>query len=274
MTVEHAPLRAPLDFEVPNQARLCDALLGGRDNYAADRVLVDRLLRVAPEARAVAREQREWVGRVLRLVTAQRRVDQFLDLGSGLPTGDNTHQIVQRHNSEASAFYLDNDPIVLAHGRALLAENERTHVVEADLTEPAAALGSPVLERHLDLTRPVGLLMCDVLHHITDDTTALRVVREWVAMLPPGSYLMLTHRLDPEDNGPLSGLAAELDRELRGTPLATAHRTRGVLDGFLAGLDRVPPGLVPLHEWWPDGPRFAPLAPMNHTVVGVVARKP
>ncbi|MCG8914414.1 SAM-dependent methyltransferase [Actinokineospora sp. PR83] len=273
MSVEHVQMRARLDLEAPNQARLSNALLGGRDNYTADRNLVERLLRIAPEARAVAREHREWVGRVLRMLTVQRRVDQFLDLGAGLPTADNTHQIVQRTNAEARVFYVDNDPIVLAHGRALLEENELTHVAEADLTDPAAALASPVLTRHLDLTRPVALMMCDVVHHITDDATALTVVRGWLDALPTGSYLVLTHHFDPEDGGEPSALARRLDHELRDTPLATTHRGRARIDEFLTGLKRVPPGLVPLHDWWPDGPRFSPLAPMNHTVVGVVAYK-
>ncbi|MGW5055344.1 SAM-dependent methyltransferase [Actinokineospora sp. NPDC004072] len=263
-----------VDFDRPNQARLVDALLGGRDNYAADRELVDRLLDVDPGARQMARDHRAWVLRCLRLLSTAHGVDQFIDLGSGLPTTDNTHQIVQRHNPEARVVYVDNDPLVQAYGRALLEENDQTHMAACDLTDPHAVVSSPVLTRTIDFDRPVGLMLCAIVHHILDDTRAAEVVRGWVDVLPAGSYVMLTHQFDPDDGGEHSALARKLDSAFAGTPLAGVHRKREVIEGYLAGLDLIPPGLVLLHKWWPDGPRLRPLAGMNHLTLGAVGRKP
>ncbi|MGX7829443.1 SAM-dependent methyltransferase [Actinokineospora sp. 24-640] len=262
-----------LDFDRPNQARLVDALLGGRDNYAADRALVDRLLSLDPGARQVARDHRAWVLRCLRMLVTVHEVDQFVDLGSGLPTADNTHQIVQRHNSAARVVYVDNDPVVQAYGRALLEENERTHMASCDLTEPGAALAAPELARHLELDRPIGLMMCSVVHHILDDGDAGKVVRAWLDVLPAGSFLMLTHNWDP-GHGEHSALARRLDAAFTNTPLAAVHRSRTAISGYFDGLEMVDPGLALLHEWWPDGPRLRPLSGMNHLVLGGVGRKP
>ncbi|OLR92081.1 SAM-dependent methyltransferase [Actinokineospora bangkokensis] len=269
MSLAPLPAREP-DAGRPSQARFTDALLGGRDNYAVDRAWVERVLEVAPQAREVAREHRAFAGRALRLLAAGRGVEQFLDLGSGLPHRDNTHQVVQRYRPGARVVYLDNDPVVLAHGRALLEENDSTHVVDADLTRPDEALTAAT--KHLDLDEPVGLLMCGVVHHITDTATATRVVREWTAALPAGSYLVLTHHCDP--GGAHSGLVRTYDERLRGTELAGVHRALPEVEAMLAGLEPVPPGLVPLHAWWPDGPRLDPLTPLHDTVIGVVAHKP
>ena len=263
-----------LDFDRPNLARLVDALLGGRDNYAADRALVDRLLDLDPGARQMARDHRDWVLRGLRLLVTAHDVDQFIDLGSGLPTTDNTHQIVQRYNSEARVVYVDNDPVVQAYGRALLEENENTHMASCDLTDPVAAMDTPELSRNLDLDRPIGLMMCSVVHHILDDDTAAEVVRGWVDVLPSGSYLMLTHDYDPADGSDHSALAHKLDEAFRQTPLESVHRTRDQIERYFDGLDLIDPGLDLLHNWWPDGPRMRPLTGLNHIVLGAVARKP
>ncbi|WP_156756833.1 SAM-dependent methyltransferase [Actinokineospora pegani] len=265
--------RAVLDLDVPTQARVADALVGGRDNYAVDRELVDRLLRLAPEASTVAREHRAFVARALRTLVRQFGVDQFVDLGAGMPIPEETHRIVQRHNPEARVVYLDNDPIVVATGRALLEENERTHVVDADLSDPETALYTPGLAL-LDRTRPIALILADVLPHIDDDTTARETVTAWLDAVPPGSYLVLTHHHDPADGGPASALAQAIRAEFHGTPVATKHRTRPQIEAFLQGLTPLPPGLVPLHTWWPDGPRETPVPPLNLLRLGAVAMKP
>ncbi|GGS60977.1 MULTISPECIES: SAM-dependent methyltransferase [Actinokineospora] len=263
-----------IDFDRPNQARLVDALLGGRDNYAADRALVSLLLEVDPGARQAARDHRDWVLRCLRLLATAHGVDQYIDLGSGLPTTDNTHQIVQRHRSDARVVYVDNDPVVQAYGRALLEDNDLTHMAPCDLTDPHAALSAPELARVIDFDRPIGLMMCSVIHHILDDAVAAKVVRGWVDLLPSGSYVLLTHQCDPEDGGEHSALAHRLDAALRDTPIAGVHRRRATIEGYLDGLEMVEPGLSLLHEWWPDGPRMLPLTGMNHLMLGAVARKP
>ncbi|GAA4435550.1 SAM-dependent methyltransferase [Actinokineospora soli] len=263
-----------LDFDRPNLARLVDALLGGRDNYAADRALVDRLLDLDPGARQMARDHRDWVLRCLRLLVTAHGVDQFIDLGSGLPTTDNTHQIVQRYNAEARVVYVDNDPVVQAYGRALLEENEQTHMASCDLTDAAAAMASPDLARHIDVERPIGLMLCSVVHHILDDDAAAAVVRAWVDALPSGSYVMLTHDYDPDDGSQHSALARKLDLAFRDTPLASVHRTRARIERYFDGLELVEPGITYLHKWWPDGPRIRDLTGLNYIILGGVARKP
>lgn len=263
-----------LDFDRPNLARLVDALLGGRDNYAVDRALVDKLLALDPDACQMARDHRSWVQRCLRLLATAHGVDQFIDLGSGLPTTDNTHQIVQRYNPDARVVYVDNDPVVQAYGRALLEENEVTHMASCDLTDPAAALAAPELAQHIEFTRPVGLLMCSVVHHVLDDAEAAKVVRGWVELLPSGSFLVLTHHYDPADDGEHSALARRLQTAFVDTPLQSVYRTRAQIEDYFHGLDLVPPGLGKLHDWWPDGPRMRGLPKMAHTILGAVARKP
>ncbi|WP_424187447.1 SAM-dependent methyltransferase [Actinokineospora sp. G85] len=276
MPLEHPPggwRRAVLDLDTPTQARVADALVGGRDNYAVDRELVDRLLRLAPDASAVAREHRAFIARALRLLVRQFGVDQFIDLGAGMPIPEETHRIVQRHNPEARVIYLDNDPIVVATGRALLEENDHTHVVDADLSNPETALSTPAFTL-LDRTRPTALILADVLPHMEDDTTARKTVTAWLDAVPPGSYLILTHHHDPDDDSPASTLAKTIRAEFQGTPIATTHRTRPRIEAFLEGLTPLAPGLVPLHTWWPDGPRETPVTPLNLLRLGVVAMKP
>ncbi|WP_436497501.1 SAM-dependent methyltransferase [Actinokineospora sp. HUAS TT18] len=268
------PRLTPLDFDKPNLARLTDALLGGRDHYASDRKVMDQVLDLAPGAKQMARDHRDWIIRVLRLLVGERRVDQFVDLGSGLPTVDNTHQVVQRYNPEARVIYVDNDPVVQAHGRALLEENDRTHVAGCDFSQPAKALGDPDLAPHLDLTRPVALMMNSVIHHIPDDTHAASVVRDWLAAVPSGSYLMLTHHYDPADGSEASSLIRELEKMFRDTEIATAPRSREQIASYFDGLELVPPGLTYPHDWWPSGPRMLPLSALNFTMLGAVARKP
>ncbi|GLZ42364.1 SAM-dependent methyltransferase [Actinokineospora sp. NBRC 105648] len=271
---EMYPRVAALDFEAPNQARMFDALLGGRDNYAADRALVDRIAEIAPHVHEMARDHREWFGRALRLLVTQRGVDQFLDLGSGLPTADNTHQIVQRHNPEARVVYIDTDPVVLAHGRALLEENEYTHMADLDLTDPRYASTDPDLCRKVDFERPVAVMLCAVTGHIVDERRAHDTVRGWIDAVPSGSFIVLSQQYDPADGSRHSELAQALQAAFVGTDVATVFRTREVIEGYLEGLELIDPGLTYLHEWWPDGPRQTPLTDMNYIMLGALARKP
>ncbi|PPK66315.1 SAM-dependent methyltransferase [Actinokineospora auranticolor] len=268
------PPGASLDFDAPNQARLFDALLGGRDNYAADREVVARLAAMAPGVEQMARDHREWVGRVLRLLVTRRGVDQFLDLGSGLPSGDNTHQIVQRQNPEAKVVYIDNDPVVLAHGRALLEENEYTHMLDFDITRPDRVTTDPGLRKCVDFDRPMAVLLCAVTGHILDDDVVRALVRGWVEALPSGSYLVLSQQYDPADGSVHSVLARTLFKEFMGTAVATSFRERPEIEGYFEGLRLIEPGLVLLHKWWPDGPRLTPLCELNHLMLGALAQKP
>jgi SAM-dependent methyltransferase len=141
-------------------ARVYDLVLGGKDNFAVDSQMYERLTEIAPELPPALRGNRDWLARVVRWLAHDAGIDQFLDCGSGLPTAENTHDVAQRVNPDATVVYVDNDPAVVAHGRALLEENDRTHFVAADVTRPHEVLEHPDLTRHLDLTRPVAVIHC------------------------------------------------------------------------------------------------------------------
>ncbi|MEC3977071.1 SAM-dependent methyltransferase [Amycolatopsis sp. H20-H5] len=253
-----------LDFDRPSIARIFDALVGGRDHDEADHEALGRILARAPEALEMARELRHWLTRTVRYLADRAGVDQFLDLGSGFPTAENTHQVARRYNPEAQVVYVDSEP----DARALLEENDFTHLSGSDLTDPAATLADPALARHLDFTRPIGLILCSIIHHIDDVEQARETVRGYVDAMAPGSYLVLAHQFDPADD---SEVAASPEERFGGTGLDTLHRTREEIESFFEGLDYVEPGLTFPHLWWPDGPRFTPLSTANFTTLGGVA---
>jgi SAM-dependent methyltransferase len=272
--VERADATAMVDSSRASIARVYDAILGGKDNYAVDRQVVDDVLRIAPESPLVAKALRRWLVRVVRYL-ARSGVDQFLDCGSGLPTAENTHQVAQFHNPEATVVYVDIDPIVAAHGRALLEENDRTHVVRADLTRPRELLASPGVARHLDFDRPVALIQCASLHHVDDEHEPAKIMAEYVDALCPGSYVALTHWLDPEDGGEGTALARRKEAAYRNSSMGTGrYRTRGEIMAMLDGLELLEPGLVELDQWWPGGPALTPPSLVERLILGAVGRKP
>ncbi|WP_240686803.1 SAM-dependent methyltransferase [Amycolatopsis suaedae] len=257
----------------PNLARIYDALLDGSDHYQTERDLVERLVRVVPEAKTVAGENRHWMLRTVRYLADKIGILQFIDLGSGLPTAQNTHEVAQKTNRDARVVYVDNDPVVQAHSRALLLDNDYTHVAGSDLTRPEETLSDPVIAKHLDLGQPVGLIVSGVLHHLPDYDQARAVLRNYVDKLAPGSYVALTHLLEPEDSGETRDAVRAVTRTFRDTAIGVTPRAREQIEGFFDGLELVPPGLTYLHEWWPDGPRYTPLKPLNFATLGGVARK-
>ncbi|MGA6088860.1 S-adenosyl methyltransferase [Amycolatopsis sulphurea] len=260
------------DMDRPSLARFADALLGGHDHYGCDRALLQRLLTVAPYAREVAHERRRWQLRVLRHLIRSEGVDQFLDLGCGMPTTDNTHQIAQRLLPGAQVVYVDHDPVVQVHGRAVLEENECVHVTGPDLTDPGATLGDPIVYRHLDFERPVVLLLCDVLHHVPRLEHAQYVVRSYIDQLAPGSFVLITHDRLPPDKA-CAALARDLDRVLGEAGLGSTRRDRAGIVSLFTGLELIEPGVVPLHEWWPCGPRLLPVSHQHLLSLGGVAAK-
>lgn len=262
----------PLDYTKPNLARMKDALLGGHDHYEVDRQAVADLLALAPGAAAMAKESRAWAGRVVRFLAGAREIDQFLDLGSGLPSAENTHQSAQRYNLDAVVVYVDHDPMVQAHGLALL-EDHLVHVSGADLTDPEQTLTDPVVVEHIDFDRPVAVILNSVLHHIEDLGKAQAVVRAYIDAIAPGSYVLLTHDYDPGEGTPRGALARKLDDLMAGTGHRTVHRGRDEIESLFDGLEILEPGVVHLHEWWPEGPRLAPLSELNHLSLGGVGIK-
>jgi hypothetical protein len=264
-----------IDATKPSVARVYDCFLGGKDNYAVDRAVFNQVNEVTPAIARLARAQRSWLGRVTRFLVNSARIEQFLDVGAGLPSAENTHQAAQRLNDEARVIYVDNDPIVLAHGRAILEENDHTHLVDADLTKPDEVLGHPTMTKFLEAGAPIAVIQSSTLHHVPDDLRPHDIVRRYVELLPSGSYLVLSHFCDPEDDGEGTKLARFIEDVFAGGPMGSGYfRTRAQIAEFFDGLEMVQPGLVRLRDWWPDGPSLQPATPGDGLVLGGVARKP
>ncbi|MCI2415940.1 SAM-dependent methyltransferase [Saccharopolyspora sp. K220] len=262
-------------MSVPSIARVYDAFVGGKDNYEVDRALYRQVLEFAPEAPAFAREHRDWLIRVVRFLAGTAGIDQFLDCGSGLPTAENTHQVAQRVNSEARVVYVDNDPVVQAHGRALLEENDRTRFVAGDLTDPAALLADPMVRGHLDFNRPLALIQCSTIHHVPDSQDPNGIMVAYIDALPSGSYVALTHWYDPADGSGVSATARRIQDLFNNGGLGSAtFRSRAQIESLFTGLELLEPGLTRIADWWPSGPRLKPLADIDDIVLGGVGRKP
>jgi hypothetical protein len=255
-------------------ARVYDAFLGGKDNYEIDREVLRNVQRVAPEAQDLATENRAFLIRACRFLAAETGVTQFLDCGSGLPTAENTHHVVQRENPETTVVYIDNDPVVLAHGRALLEENERTHFVSADIFEPTELMENEMVREHLDFTRPIAFLQIGTLHHHEGDRhRPAEMMREFVEYLPSGSFVAVSHFLDPENEH--SVLARRMEKAFRHSMMGSgSFRTRAEIEELFPGLEMVSPGVVRCVDWWPDGPVVEPLSQVQQCIAGGVGRKP
>src|SRR5215472_2248642 len=179
--------------EVPSVARTYDYLLGGKDNYPADREVGEIFIKQFPGAVQAALDNRACLVRAVRYIAGALGIDQFLDLGSGLPTADNVHQVARRASLAARVAYVDHDPIVLAHGRAILAEDDQTIVIEADITDPSSILDHPDVRALLDFSRPVAVISSSDLHHLTDEENPLSTIRAFTAAVPAGSCLFIAH---------------------------------------------------------------------------------
>src|SRR5580658_26049 len=179
--------------QVPSIARTYDYLLGGKDHYPVDREIGEIFVRKFPGAVQIALDNRACLVRAVTFIAGELGISQFIDLGSGLPTADNVHQVAQRANPGARVGYVDNDPQVLAHGRALLAENARTVVIAADLRQPASILSDPEITELIDFRRPVGIIASAVLHHILDSEDPLGIIGAFRDAVPAGSYLFVSH---------------------------------------------------------------------------------
>ncbi|GAB7038950.1 MULTISPECIES: SAM-dependent methyltransferase [Catenuloplanes] len=252
-------------------ARIYDYILGGGDNFAVDREAAENSLRIWPALRPHMRANRDFMHRVVRYLAAECGIRQFLDIGTGLPTSPNLHEIAQRVDPAARVVYTDNDPLVLAHARALMSGTARgrTAYVDADMRDPRTILSAPEFRATLDLNEPVGLLLIAIVHFIEDDAEALRVVRQVLDVLPSGSYLAMSIATDEFDPVPL----AEVRREYNRLGETLVFRDRATALGFFDGLDLVEPGLVQVHKWRPDGGGDAGVADRDIAMYGAVARK-
>ncbi len=257
---------AKIDATVPHSARIWNYWLGGKDNYEVDREAGDQFSAIYPGIIDIARADRYFLGRVVRYLAGERGVRQFLDVGTGLPTVDNTHEVAQRAAPEARIVYVDNDPLVLAHARALLTSSPpgSTNYIDADMRDSATILREAA--KWLDMTQPVALTFMGVLGHVVSYDEARSIVSSLVEGLPSGSFLAINDSINTSE---------ALEQALRTYEASGAapYRTRSLEEftGFFDGLELVEPGVVLVADWRPDPSPFpSPDIPQ----VGAVGRKP
>jgi SAM-dependent methyltransferase len=260
----HVPVG--IDPATPSPARMYDYFLGGKDNFPSDREAADKVKAVIPNTYDIVWENRRFLQRTVRHL-AGRGVRQFIDIGAGLPTQGNVHQIAQEVIPDARVVYVDNDPIVLAHGRALLAENDTTTVVQADLRDPATILEHPELHALIDFEQPFALLLVAIFHFIADEYDPEGLAAAYRDVLPSGGYLTLSH-LTSTGADPAGVAATEAVYQSASSPIIFRPKDR--IEGFFEGLDLIDPGLVHLYDWHPDGQEEF----RTGWLYGGVARKP
>ena len=268
-----AELPSDIDVSVPHPARMYDYFLGGKNHFAADRERAEAVLEFAPSTRTTARENRAFVGRAVRYLAAEAGITQFLDIGTGLPTEDNTHDVAQAVNPSAHVVYVDYDPMVLAHAQALLTSSPegRTAYIQADLREPDTILANADLRDVLDFGQPVALILAAVLHFVTEDMKPAEILATLLDALPSGSYLVASH-ITPEHMPPQAATESVSSYRASGIPLAIRDSSEFGALAF-TGLELVPPGVVLVSEWRPDREEPRP-APSEVNMYGGVARKP
>jgi O-methyltransferase involved in polyketide biosynthesis len=255
-----------IDVTVPHSARIWNYWLGGKDNFQADRAAGDEFLEHYPEQRDKARACRHFLLRTVRHLAVEEGVRQFLDIGTGLPTANNTHEVAQRYAPDSKIVYVDNDPLVLAHARALLTSSPEgeTNYIDADLHDPESVLAEAA--KTLDFTRPIALLLIGVLGHIADYDEARSILARLVDRLPPGSFLVESDGTDTSD---AYEAALESYKDNGGEPYNS--RTPEQVAGYYEGLELLEPGVVPIGEWRPDETVFG--APPDVDEMGGVGRK-
>ncbi|TMR94547.1 SAM-dependent methyltransferase [Nonomuraea basaltis] len=263
-----------VDPHIPNAARMYDYFLGGKDNFKADRELGDMVLSVMPEVRDGTRENRALIGRLVRYLCEQG-ITQFLDLGSGLPAQENVHEVAHRWAPEARVVYVDNDPVVAVHGRAMLADPSRVAMVQGDVRRPEEILSDPEVRGLLDFDRPVAVLMMFILHLIPEEDHPQDFVAAYRDAVAPGSYLAISH----VTNDVATERTAKVTEFYRKANAAFTPRPGGEIGAFFGDFELIPPGLVtgPGPHGWPfidpDHPLFADEEMTRMAYVGI-GRKP
>ncbi|WP_169807961.1 SAM-dependent methyltransferase [Actinomadura hibisca] len=238
-----------IDPSRPAPARIYDYFLGGKDNFESDRAVAEQLIALDPEVVRAVRENRRFLGAAVRHLVREEGVRQFLDIGAGLPTQDNVHQVAHRDAPDARVVYVDNDPMVLTHGRALL-DGGNTTIVQADLRDAAGILDHPEVQKLIDFTEPVAILLVAVLHFIRDEEDPASLVATLRDALPPGGFLVLTH-------GTADGVDGKLKAATEAYRPASSQlslRSRDEVEPFFGDLELLAPGLTWIQDWWPPTP--------------------
>jgi hypothetical protein len=250
--MQHRPTWAPdeVDIERPSVARMYDYFLGGSHNFAVDRQAAEGVVRAYPEFPRLLMANRAFLRRAVTFL-AEAGVDRFLDLGSGIPTVGNVHEIAQRINPAARVAYVDLDPIAVAHSELLLRGNAGATVVRADVRQPEAILGHPAVRRLLDGERPLAVLLVALLHFVVDDAEAHALVGRLRDALPSGSYMAISHA---SYDGMPREQSAQLERLYRQAANPVQPRSRAEIVRFFDGLELVAPGVVFFPLWHPEGP--------------------
>jgi hypothetical protein len=247
------PVQLPpgINADVAHPARVYDYFLGGKDNFAADRVLGDALCAQVPAAAYSALANRAFLGRAVRYLVKERGIRQFLDVGTGIPSAGNTHEVAQALAPDTRVLYVDNDPVVLAHARALMSSHPdgATAFIQADAREPGKILADPALRETLDLAEPVALMLVSVLPFFKDEEDPQGIVSTLLGALPSGSYLTISH-ITADFVRPAQAAGAVAAGRQSG--VTYVPRTQGEIAAFFSGLDLVEPGVVPLLAWRPD----------------------
>jgi S-adenosyl methyltransferase len=251
-----------------------DAMLGGKDNFQADREVRDRLLKLDPEFGRASRDLREFLIRATRYLAGEAGVTQFLDCSVTLPSTENLHDVALRLNRESSIVYVSRDPVVLAHGRALLADNDRTHMAEADLRRPREVVEHPVVAKYIDFEQPVALYHAGTMRYVPDEQDPAGIMAAYVEALPSGSFVVFAHLLDPGPGHELYELAMRARQVSLDYGVPSFSRSYDRIKGMMDGLELIEPGLVPIADWWPDGPRSRSLGAMQRLACGAVGFKP
>lgn len=258
-----------VDASVPNVARIYDYLLGGKDNYSADREAAVELVRLLPDALRAAHNNRRFLQRAVRFLTADADVRQFIDIGTGLPTQGNVHEVAQSINAGTRVLYVDYDPVVVSHAQALLVKNPLTVAINRDLRDPGQIIAHPALQALIDLNKPVAILLVAVLHFISDDDNPCEIVDELKAAMPSGSYLVISHVTADEIPAQVTAKVRELYD--RATEPATP-RTRADIERFFDGLEIITPGLTDVYTWRAENTLTG--EPSRTLLYGGVGRKP
>ncbi|HEX5400696.1 MAG TPA: SAM-dependent methyltransferase [Pseudonocardiaceae bacterium] len=257
-----------VEVTVPNAARMYDYALGGYHNFAVDREFVDRAEKAVPGARAVGHANRAFVGRSVRWLVANG-VRQFLDIGSGIPTLGNVHEVAQHAAPDAKVMYVDIDPVAVAHSQAILAGNPLADVIRADVRGPGDILYHPDVTRLLDFSQPVAVLLNAVLHFVPDSDDPATILTQIREAIVRDSYIAMTHATDVQE---LKEETEEIRELYKRTPTSVHFRSREQVLDLLTGMDLVEPGIVPVTDWHPDPEAWDD--PPQPGILAVVGRKP
>ena len=265
----HHPIINGINPDVANVARIYDFFLGGKDNFAADRAAAAKIVEAAPSVVQRAKENRAFLGRAVQFA-AREGIRQFVDIGTGLPTQENVHEVAKRGTRFARVAYVDHDPMVVAHARAILATDPRTIAVEADLRKPEMVLRQVTKSGFIDFQRPTAIFMVAVLHFLADCSELTQVVARYREIMAPGSFLIISHATpgDMSEGDKAQALQTYATTSAGGITL----RSREEIARFFEGLVLAEPGLVPVAHWRPEG--LTPVAISGPTFLGGVARKP